>query len=517
MKLAGKRLGYLAVAAMLVLSVLTVFGADVENSTEIPIYGVENSSSDSSEMSQTSEPEDEMPPSEDSSEPEEEPEDDGEEKQPAEELTTEFGSAPVKARVSALIEDPDLADRLFPERTPTGVVFEATVEDGFYEGTIVTALRPLDASAAAYAEPLNPGDAVYLTLWRDEAGAVRGTFSDFWRYPAVLWMMLAAAVLFLLCIHRRIGFKLMGVFVFSGILISALLVPFPILPVVCLVFALITLAACASFYGIKYRTLTVYVSVLLSMAVTGAAGLILVKLLRLSGVQNVNMLSQLRSQNLRPDLQSVLIAAMAFAALGAFLVIGNAAVSGAEPKEGALSPKAAFHQGMVRGKAAMIPAAMTLCFAVASALIGLLVVLHASGFSAGRILSDESVSTVLAVLLAGLAGLTACVPLSAGVGALSLRWRMREDGSLREIRFSQILEEKEQQFFGRATEKLNEAVRAAVGETERAERVIEEEETRRESELKAEETALKEERSRAEQEVREENASHAKKHRREKR
>lgn len=492
----GKRLGCFAAAAVMMLSAITVFSAEVENSTEIPIYGEESSPS-VPEPQPPEEPEESVSQPE-SSEPETPPEDTSsapeEEKSPVPE-EGEFAKNPVRARVQTLVAETDLADGLFPERTKESVVFEAVILEGPHIGVTVSALWVQDEVSAAFSHPLHEGDEVYLTLYRDETDTIRGTFSDFSRFFAVIWVAVGVSALLLLCIRRLTGVKLLGILVFLGLGIALLIVPFPSLPVACLVTGLTSLLATALLYGVKYRTLVAGISTLLSLAVTGGVGWGLTVLFHLSGAREALTLGVVPGVPL--NLRGLLLAGMLLAGMGALIVACNAAAGGVEPQHGALTPQMAFRQGMNRGAAAMTPAALILGFPLLSGLIAQLVLLHAAGMSAGRMLSDEMVVTMLATFTACLSGLAVSVPLSAGLGAMILHWRLRPDGTIREFHVAEALEKKEQSIFGKAAEKLDEAIRTTEGKTDRVERDIEEEENRMDREFKAEEAALKEQEKKA--------------------
>ena len=490
MSFLGKRLGCFAAAAVMMFSAITVFSAEVENSTEVPIYGEEPASSvpeplppkePEEVVSQPEPPEQQTPPEGTSSTPEEE-------QTPLPE-EGEFAKNPVRARVQTLISETNLADGLFPERTKESIVFEAVVLEGPHTGMTVSALRPQDEAGAAFSHPLRGGDEIYLTLYRDETDTIRGTFSDFSRFFSAVWVAVGAFALLLVCVRRLAGLKLLGILVFWGLGVVLLIVPFPSLPIACLVTGLTSLLATVLLYGIKYRTLAAGISTLLSLAVTGCAGWGLTILFHLSGARDALALGV--TLGVRPDLRGLLLAGIMLAGMGAIIVVCNAAAGGVEPQHGALTPQMAFRQGMNRGAAAMTPAALILGFPILSGLIMLLVLLYASGMPAGRILSDELVVTVIAIFTACLSGLAVSVPLSAGLGALLLHWRLRPDGTLREFHVAEALEKKEESLFGKAAEKLDEAIRTTEGKTERVERDIEEEENRMDREFMAEEAVLR--------------------------
>lgn len=370
----------------------------------------------------------------------------------------------VKARVRSIVEEEALKDSLFPGREKQSVVLEAAVEDGDFEGSVVSVLRALDESAAVYARPVKPGDRVYLTLYHDGTDTVRGVFSDFRRSPAVYWAAVLAAALILVCVPRKAGVKLAAVLILSGALAAVVLVPFPSLLTGALVLAAVSFLASFVFYGIKYRTVAAAVGTILSLGVTGVLAAAGVFLFNLSGISHVDLLKiQLRG-GATLDLRTVFLAGVLFAALGAMVMVCNAVSSGVEPRTAdEAQRRAAFIRGVRAGARAMAPVAVTLFFVMAAGMIGPAVLLRSGGAGAPRIVSDESVASSLTALIAGLGGLALSVPLTAGISVLLVERRRREDGSLKEFHVMEWANAKEEVVFGRAAERLDQAIRAAAG------------------------------------------------------
>ncbi|MCI8622629.1 MAG: hypothetical protein HFG26_03085 [Provencibacterium sp.] len=389
---------------------------------------------------------------------------------------------PVRAHVTALVEDTGLADELFPGRSEQSLVFEAQVDNGEFAGTAVSAVQHLDEAMAAYGRIAAVGDEIYLTLYRDEAGTLRGEWSDFRRAPPLLWGLAAAAILLLLCTRRWGGFKLLfalsaaGLIVFKG---------YPALiragmnahAAAFLASAALVLAACPILYGIKCRTLAAALSSLLSVSIVGLLFYATEPLFKLTGIANPGLVRAGFEQGLDLHLTAGLEAAAMLCAAGAVLAASNAAAAGAEPTGAEeLTARQVYLRGYRSGSSALAPIAMALAFFSLGLLFALVLPLVFAGFPAGRILSDELFTVEAMRLIAGLLGLMISVPITSALCALLLPLRRRPDGTLRDFHVREALAARQQKLFGRVAAGIDNATQSIAGQTDAIDEKQEEQE-----------------------------------------
>lgn len=376
-----------------------------------------------------------------------------------------FQVNPVSAKVSAVIGDAGIAQGLFPQKDAHSVVFEAVVLEGELEGTTVSAIQALDEAQAAYARAVKPGDAVYLTLFREDTGTVRAVFSEYRRtLPLVLALAAAALLILFLCRHKD-GFKLLCTFAASGALVLYVFLPAAAdgsaFLAACLACAGVVCVATLFVYGLKYRTLCAAAASLFSLAAAGGLVYGAQKLLALSGIQSLDLLRICYQAGVTQDLLSVLFAALLLSVTGAVLAAANTAAAGADPDSGGISGysrPSAFQSGMRHGAAALTPLLLTGGFCALGISVGVAALMRGSDIPIRRMLSDERLAVELIRLCAGVLGLALCVPAAAGLCAWSLKLRRRADGSFRELRVGEALLRKQEAMFSKTAQRLEDAL-----------------------------------------------------------
>lgn len=375
-------------------------------------------------------------------------------------------SEPILAKVVSIVEDDGIAADLFPQKSEETRVFEARLLRGPYAGTSVLCTQTMGPTTARFLRPVAVEDRVFLTLYRDDAGAIRASFSDFYRTPVLLIAgVLAAAALIVVC-KRKAGLKL--VFAVGLSLCTVLFVLVPLLlggmqPLLAgaLCCALILILCVWILYGIKYHTLAALLGALCALLAAGALVGLTDWLLRLSGIASLDMLRRYYSGGAAIDLGGALCTLVMLSSVGAILVVCRTAALGAEPREGQPRDfKSVFGAGMRAGGGAISPVVTTLAFSSIGWAAGFILLLRMGGMPYERIISDERVSTELLRLFAGLCGLLLCVPLTSLFAALLMRVRQKEDGSLCEFRVKEALIEREHQIFGRIAERLDRSAKA---------------------------------------------------------
>lgn len=436
-------------------------------------------------------------------------------------LDTTIHLNPVPAKVSLILTDETLKKDLFPLMEEESVVFEAVVEKGEYQGTTVSSLQPLDSASAAVMRSVKQGDHIYLTLYRDDSGTLRGMFSTYHRVT-LLWVMLGALSLLLIVIcRRRSGFKLVISLGAGAILVSIVFLPLiqagvsPFLAGA-LTGCMIAVAASFILYGIKYRTLAAALGSSLSALVCGLLAYSAQILMRLSGVAEMETLRSVFDPEKSYPLGSALTAGILLAFIGCSIALANTAAAGAEPKDGRLtSVKDVYIHGYYSGSAALPPLLTTLGLFSLGLLTVAAVPLYLSGMPFGRIFSDEGIANLIAAFFCCGLGLLFCLPLTSLLCVLFLKVRLQKDGTLREFHIKEALIQRQQALFGKAAENLDKAVRSAAGETEKAEQDLAEAQQELEQALEQEELELEATQAQLEAEIRQENAvSHHKPHRR---
>ena len=384
----------------------------------------------------------------------------------------EISPNPVLAQVTAIISDEALADAVFPGRGELSVIFEAEVSEGDFAGTTVNAVQHLDEAAAANSFSAAVGDTIYLTLYHDETGTLRGEWSDFHRSPWLLWSLAAAAFLLLLCTRRWGGFKLLFVLAAAGLFA---LKGYPVLVAAgmhaqgaaFLFSLLLVLLACPVLYGVKYRTLAAMLGSLLSVSIVGLLFYTTAPMLRLTGISNADLLRASFTQGVSLHLPAGLTSAAMLCAAGAVIAVSNAAAAGAEPTGGEeLTARQAYLRGYRSGSSALAPVVLALCFFSLGALFLLVLPLIFAGFSAGRILSDERVTAEEVRLVACLLGVMASVPITSVLCALLLLLRRKKDGTLREFHIREALSARQQKLFGRVAAGIDSATLSISGKTD---------------------------------------------------
>ena len=379
---------------------------------------------------------------------------------------------PVLARVTSILLEDTLADDLFPGRGELSVIFEAEVEVGNFKGTTVSAIQPLDEALSVHGRTATVGDSIYLTLYRDDIGTLRGEWSDFHRSPWILWSLTAAAVLLLLCTRRWGGFKLL--FVLFAAALGALKGYQALIRAgmdaqgaAFLLSLLLVLIACPILYGIKFRTLAAAAGSLLSISTAGLLFYACAPALRLTGIANADLLRASFQQGIELHLPAALTAAAMLCATGAVVAVSNAAAAGAEPAGGEeISARQVYLRGYRSGSSALAPLSMALSLFSLGLLLPLVLPLLSAGFSAGRILSDERVTTEIVRLVTSLLGVMLSVPLTSALCALLLPLRRREEGGVREFHVWEALCARQQKLFGRAAAGIDSATLSIAGKTE---------------------------------------------------
>ncbi|MCI8442065.1 MAG: hypothetical protein HFG27_05995 [Provencibacterium sp.] len=379
---------------------------------------------------------------------------------------------PVFARVTSILSDAALADELFPGRDELSVIFEAQVQEGDFAGTTVSSIQPLDEALSAYGRTVAAGDAIYLTLYREESGTLRGEWSDFYRSPWILGALAAAAVLLLLCTRRWGGFKLLF------LLAVSVLAAFKIYPAFLqagmnaqgaafLFILLLTFIACPLLYGVKFRTLAATGGSLLSVSTVGLLFYTCSPALRLTGITSIDLLRASFREQLPLYLSAGLTAASMLCTAGAALAASNAAAAGAEPTGGEeITLRQAYLRGYRSGSSALAPLCLALAFFSLGLLLPLLLPMLSAGFSAGRILSDERITTEILRLIASLLGVMLSIPLTSALCALLIPLRRQKEGGLREFHILEALRARQQKLFGRAAAGIDNATLSIARKTD---------------------------------------------------
>ena len=388
---------------------------------------------------------------------------------------------PALARVTLLLADDALAEELFPGKAPESVCFEAEILEGNYAGTTISAIRHLDEATAANVHATWAGDTVYLTLYRDESGTLRGEWSGFHRSPWLICCLTAIALLLLLCTRSWGGFKLL--LVLAGAAACAFWA-FPGLTgkgmdengAAILCGLLLALLGGPVLYGVKYRTLAASLGAALSVGIVGLLFVLIGPALRLTGIASTDLLRASFREGIALHLFGGMALSAMLCAAGASVSSCMAAAAGAEPVGGEeLTLRQAYLRGYRSGSSALAPLALAFCLFAFGPLVPYILPLVFAGYPIGRILSDEQVTAEIFRLIAGMLGLLASVPITSVLCALLIPLRRKPDGTLREFYLREAVCARLQKLFKRAAKGIDSATEALVQKTDQLDRLPEEE------------------------------------------
>lgn len=332
-----------------------------------------------------------------------------------------FGSDFARAQITQIIES---GTTTMMAHEQSYQVMMAKLQEGKYEGITLQidyGKRELRPNGIHF----QTGDEIYVTTGKGPDNVLKAYYVDYDRTKE-LWILVGVFVIAMIIVGRWKGVGSVVGLIFSIVVIMGYVIPHVLSgedPVqVSLIGSGILLGVTLYItYGWNLKTHASFISMVLSLLLTGALTVFFVGLTRLSGSgdENANYLMQLSTVTL--DLRGLLLGGMIIGALGVLadlVTTQSAAVFEIYDANPALGFKGVFAKTMRIGQDHVAATVNTLVLAYTGASLPLLLIFSLGKGNFSMLLNIEFVTEEVVRTLVGSLGLVAAVPISSFIATV---------------------------------------------------------------------------------------------------
>jgi uncharacterized membrane protein len=278
---------------------------------------------------------------------------------------------------------------------------------------------------------LKPGNEILVTVGISPLDNTPGAFFvDFVRGKALVWIFLLFAVISFI-IGSWTGLRsLLGMMVGMGVIILFIIpqIANGANPVVTSIIGSAVFLAVSLYlvYGWRAMTHSAVISMMLSLILTGGISVFVVKLARLTGFGNENMMFLIQQSENPIDMRGILLAGIIIGSLGVLddLVVGrSSAVFQLSKANTDLKFQDLYQQAMTIGRDHAAASVNTLVLAYAGESLPMLLLFHITNVNLGMAVNVSFIAEEIVRALAGTIGLFLSIPISTAMACL---WVLRK-------------------------------------------------------------------------------------------
>jgi len=278
---------------------------------------------------------------------------------------------------------------------------------------------------------LKPGNEILVTVGISPLDNTPGAFFvDFVRGKALVWIFLLFTVISFI-IGSWTGLRsLLGMMVGMGVIILFIIpqIANGANPVVTsIIWSAVFLAVSLYLvYGWRAMTHSAVISMMLSLILSGGISVFVVKLARLTGFGNENMMFLIQQSENPIDMRGILLAGIIIGSLGVLddLVVGqSSAVFQLSKANADLKFQDLYQQAMTIGRDHAAASVNTLVLAYAGESLPMLLLFHITNVNLGMAVNVSFIAEEIVRALAGTIGLFLSIPISTAMACL---WVLRE-------------------------------------------------------------------------------------------
>lgn len=278
---------------------------------------------------------------------------------------------------------------------------------------------------------LKPGNEILVTVGISPLdNTTRALFIDFMRGKALVWIFLLFAIIIFI-IGSWTGLRsLLGIVVGMGAIILFIIpqIANGANPVVTSIIgsAVFLTVSLYLVYGWRAMTHSAVISMMLSLILTGGISIFVVKLARLTGFGNENMMFLIQQSENPIDMRGILLAGIIIGSLGVLddLVVGqSSAVFQLSEANADLNFQDLFQRAMTIGRDHAAASVNTLVLAYAGESLPMLLLFHVTNVNLGMAVNVSFIAEEIVRALAGTIGLFLSIPISTAMACL---WVLRK-------------------------------------------------------------------------------------------
>jgi uncharacterized membrane protein len=332
-----------------------------------------------------------------------------------------YGTNAVEGEILEILEEGDIE---LGGVTQTYQVLRVEILEGEYQGLELS----LDYGKQQLRPPgldLEPGDHVFLEIYRTTDNLIQARFLDFKRVLPLL-ILFGTFVFFSVLISGWKGVRgLLGMAISIGVIVFFIIPQIlagknPIMISVTGAFVLLAVTLYL-IYGWTLKTHSAVIGILISLVITALLANYFVSLTRMTGFGNEDTLFLMQQSAGRINMQGILLSGILIGALGVLddLVITQASVVfelfGLDPE---LTIKDLYRRAMRVGQDHVAATVNTLVLAYAGAALPMFLLFSISGAQIGYLLNLEYVAEEVVRTMVGSLGLITAVPLTTYLSSL---------------------------------------------------------------------------------------------------
>ena len=278
---------------------------------------------------------------------------------------------------------------------------------------------------------LKPGNEILVTVGISPLDNTSSAFFiDFVRGKALVWIFLLFAVITFI-IGSWTGLRsLMGIVIGMGAIVLFIIpqIANGANPVVTSIIgsAVFLTVSLYLVYGWRAMTHSAVISMMLSLILTGGISIFVVKLARLTGFGNENMMFLIQQSENPIDMRGILLAGIIIGSLGVLddLVVGqSSAVFQLSEANADLNFQDLFQRAMTIGRDHAAASVNTLVLAYAGESLPMLLLFHVTNVNLGMAVNVSFIAEEIVRALAGTIGLFLSIPISTAMACL---WVLRK-------------------------------------------------------------------------------------------
>ena len=278
---------------------------------------------------------------------------------------------------------------------------------------------------------LKPGNEILVTVGVSPLDNTPGAFFiDFVRGKVLLWIFMLFAIITFI-IGSWTGLRsLLGMMIGMGAIILFIIpqIANGANPVVTSIIGSVIFLTVSLYLVYGWRTMThsAVISMMLSLILTGGISIFVVKLTRLTGFGNENMMFLIQQSENPIDMRGILLAGIIIGSLGVLddLVVGqSSAVFQLSEANADLNFQELFRRAMTIGRDHAAASVNTLVLAYAGESLPMLLLFHITNVNLGMAINVSFIAEEIVRALAGTIGLFLSIPIST---ALACLWVLRK-------------------------------------------------------------------------------------------
>jgi uncharacterized membrane protein len=273
---------------------------------------------------------------------------------------------------------------------------------------------------------LKPGNEILVTVGISPLDNTPGAFFvDFVRGKALVWIFLLFAIISFI-IGSWTGLRsLLGIVVGMGVIILFIIpqIANGVNPVATSIIGSVVFLAVSLYlvYGWRAMTHSAVISMTLSLILTGGISIFAVKLARLTGFGNENMMFLIQQSENQIDMRGILLAGIIIGSLGVLddLVVGqSSAVFQLSKANADLKFQDLYQRAMTIGRDHAAASVNTLVLAYAGESLPMLLLFHITNVNLGMAVNVSFIAEEIVRALAGTIGLFLSIPISTAIACL---------------------------------------------------------------------------------------------------